>query len=444
MPTAAVVFGTRPEAIKLAPVIEALRNLPAIDTKLIATAQHREMLDQMLGVFDLEPDVDLDLMRPGQSLDEITARVITETGKALDAIKPSLILVQGDTTTVFAASLAAFYRKIPVGHVEAGLRAGDRYSPFPEEINRKLAGTLATLHFAPTRGAADNLLREGVPAESVHVTGNPIVDAVRSILARTREPDFPFLESVKEVGKPGGDEEKKATPVPTSYPPNLPSSDSRVQRKLVLMTAHRRESFGEPLREICRAVKQVAEARADVLFIYPVHPNPNVRKAVAEVFGDEAVQKTRSHEDRRSEDGKSVRTSHPPDLLSSNLLLLPPVDYIHFVHLMKKCWLLLSDSGGVQEEGTALGKPVLVLRDRTERPEAVQSGCARLVGTDRARIVAALNELLDGGPAYEAMAQPRGVFGDGHAGERIAAICAGYLAGPRRVDPAGGNEAPGR
>jgi len=397
--TVAVVFGTRPEAVKLAPVIEALREQNGVETRIVATAQHRELLDQMLGVFALAPDVDLDLMRPGQTLDEVTARVLAETGKVLDRMKPALVIVQGDTTTVLAASLAAYYRKIPVGHVEAGLRSGDRYAPFPEEANRTLAGHLATLHFAPTERAASNLRREGVGPASIHVTGNPVVDAVRAILARTQEPEFPFL---------------------TASPPNLPTS-----KQLVLVTAHRRESFGQPLRDALSAIRRVAESRDDAQFVYPVHPNPNVRAAVAEVFGSEEVETLGSCEGRAP-----VPTSQLPNLSTSNIILIDPLEYIPFVHLMNRATVLLTDSGGIQEEGTALGKPVLVLREVTERPEAVECGSARLVGTDTATVAGALNDLLDGGEAYARMAQPRDVFGDGKAGQRIAEACAGWLRDP--------------
>ncbi|MHC5037098.1 MAG: non-hydrolyzing UDP-N-acetylglucosamine 2-epimerase [Planctomycetota bacterium] len=359
-PVIAVVFGTRPEAVKLAPVIEALRTSDAVETRLVATAQHRELLDQMLAVFDLKPDVDLDLMRPDQTLEDVTAGVVRETAKAFDALRPALVLVQGDTTTVFSAALAAFYRRIPVGHVEAGLRSGERYSPFPEEINRTLAGVLSTLHFAPTIRAAENLQREGIPKEAVFVTGNPVIDAVRLILDRTSPPPFPFLQ---------GDE------------------------RVVAMTAHRRESFGEPLLRICQAVRAVAEGRDDVHFVYPVHPNPHVFKPV-----------------------QGSLSSLP------NVTLLDPMAYVPFVHLMNRARVLLTDSGGIQEEGCALGKPILVMREVTERPEAVEAGAARLVGTDPRRIERALHDLLDEGETWDRMAKERDVFGDGKAGARIASI----------------------
>ena len=452
-PVAAVVFGTRPEAIKLAPVIEALRARPGLETRIVATAQHREMLDQMLHVFDLRPDADLDLMRPGQTLDEVTARILTETGKVFDAMKPSLVLVEGDTTTVFASALAAFYRRIPVGHVEAGLRSFQRYSPFPEEINRRLAGVLSDLYFAPTERARRNLLAEGFDPATIHVTGNTVVDAVRSVLARTQEPDLAFLDG-KQIPIPKAQppmnsnanpnsndgphtghtaystqlpESAGQATVPTSYPPTFISSDSRVHRKLVLVTAHRRESFGQPLRDALRTIKRIAESREDVQFVYPVHPNPNVRAAVADVFGSEEVKKIRSYEEEHPGDSDSFLISYPHNFLTSNILLTPPLSYIPFVHLMKRAHILLTDSGGIQEEGTALGKPILVLREVTERPEGVEAGGAELVGTDPARIEQALTRLLDDADAYGRMARARDVFGDGKAGERIAGICEAFL-----------------
>jgi UDP-N-acetylglucosamine 2-epimerase (non-hydrolysing) len=358
----AVVVGTRPEAIKLAPVVQALRRQDDLETRLVATAQHREMLDQALAVFGLAPDVDLDLMRPGQGLAELTARLLTGLAETFAAERPDLVLVQGDTTTVLTAAMAAFYERIPVGHVEAGLRSGDRYDPFPEEANRRLAGVLASLHFAPTERARRHLLAEGVPAERVVLTGNTVIDALQHVVGRL---------------------------------PPLPPPDGR---RLLLLTAHRRENWGEPIRRVCRAVRDVLDARPDVALVFPVHRNPVVRDVVwAELGG------------------------HP------RIELREPADYAAMVDLERRCYLALTDSGGLQEELPSLGKPVLVLRETTERPEAVEAGCARLIGTAREAVAAHLLELLDDRRAYAAMAQVANPFGDGRASERIVAAIRDFL-----------------
>jgi UDP-N-acetylglucosamine 2-epimerase (non-hydrolysing) len=360
----AVVVGTRPEAVKLAPVVHALRRRPGLETRLIATAQHREMLDQTLAVFGLAPDVDLDVMRPGQGLAELTARLLTALAETFAAERPDLVLLQGDTSTVLTAALAAFYAGVPVGHVEAGLRSGDPRDPFPEEANRRLAGVLADLHFAPTERARRNLLAGGVPAERVFLTGNTVIDALQRVLA----------------GLPPPPEEG---------------------RRMLLMTAHRRENWGEPIRRVCRAVRDVLEARGDVEVVFPVHRNPLVREVVwAELGG------------------------HP------RAELREPADYRTMVDLERRCYLALTDSGGLQEELPSLGKPVLVLRQTTERPEAVEAGCARLVGTAREAVAASLLELLDDPAAHAAMARVANPFGDGHAAERIAAAVDAFLGRP--------------
>jgi UDP-N-acetylglucosamine 2-epimerase len=355
------IFGTRPEAVKMAPVVRRLAGTPGVESRVCVTAQHRDMLDQVLELFAIRPDYDLDLMRPDQSLAALTAAVFEKLDPLLGELRPDWILVQGDTTTVMAAALLAYYHHIRVGHVEAGLRTGDKWRPFPEEINRRVAGSVADLHFAPTAWARDNLLREGVPAEQVIVTGNPVIDALQDILARPY--DF------------------RAGPLGW-----LPDN-----RRVVLITAHRRESFGPPLEGIFTALLRLAQIyRDDVVFVYPVHPNPNVRDPADRMLA-------------------GVR----------NIRLLEPLDYLPMLHLMKRATIILTDSGGIQEEAPALGVPVLVLREVTERPEAIQAGTALLVGTDPERIVAETRRLMDQPAAREAMAHAANPFGDGHASERI-------------------------
>ena len=359
----AVVFGTRPEAIKLAPVVAALERSPHLRPVPIVTAQHREMLDPVLELFAIRPRHDLDLCRPGQRLAGLTAGVLEGLEPVLEAERPDLVLVQGDTTTTFAAALAGFYRRTPVGHVEAGLRTHDRYAPYPEELNRRMTSALATLQFAPTPTARDNLVAEGVAPEAILVTGNTVIDAL--------------LGAVRSPSLSGGAE--------------LAWID-RDPRRLLLVTAHRRESWGEPLRRVAEALAELAAADPGLLAVFPVHRNPVVRDAVLPVL-----------------DGLD------------NVVVTEPLPYASFVWLMARAYLLLTDSGGLQEEGPALGKPVLVMRDTTERPEAVRAGTARLVGTGRASIAKAVRELLDDPAAYRAMAQVANPFGDGRAAERVVA-----------------------
>ena len=357
-----IILGTRPEAVKLCPVFLELRRRPEFHVKLCATAQHRDLLDQVLRVFGVEPDWDLDLMRPDQTLAETTARLIAGLDPVLRESKPAMVLVQGDTTTTFCGALAAFYHRIPVGHVEAGLRTWDPAQPFPEEMNRVLTGRLASLHFAATRRAADNLLREGVPAGRIVVTGNPGIDAVLWVRDRLREGALV-----------GGD-----------------WRDLDPTRRWIVVTAHRRESFGEGFRRICAALSELA-CRNDVQIVYPVHPNPNVRAAVF----------------------ASLRGLR-------NVFLIEPLDYVPFVDLLCRAWLILTDSGGLQEEGPSLGKPVLVMREKTERPEAVEAGTAKLVGTDPRRIVKEAVRLLEDPAEYERMSRVHNPYGDGRASARIA------------------------
>jgi UDP-N-acetylglucosamine 2-epimerase (non-hydrolysing) len=358
-----IVFGTRPEAIKLAPVVYALHAHPDLfDARICLTAQHREMLDQVISWFDLPVHYDLDLMRHDQSLFDVTASVLTGVGDVIRRESPDLLLVQGDTTTTFAASLAAFYRRLPVAHVEAGLRTYQKDHPFPEEINRRLTSTLADLHFAPTERARRALLAESVSSEAIFVTGNTVVDALLMTLKKLQ----------------------------TSHS-DLPISPDR---RLLLVTGHRRENFGEGLVRVCRALRILTERYAgDIEIVYPVHPNPNVRTPVNDLLG-------------------GIPSIH----------LIPPLDYPTFVFLLNRSYVVITDSGGIQEEAPSLGKPVLVTRETTERPEAVEAGTVRLVGTDIDRIVIEASRLLDDPDAYRSMAFAHNPYGDGHAAERIINI----------------------
>jgi len=350
------VIGTRPEAIKMAPVILTLKKESWVNVRVLATAQHRHLLDQVNEFFGIDPDIDLNIMRPNQALTSLTARLLLELDDVLQIEKPDVVLVQGDTTTVMAVALACFYHRIPIGHVEAGLRTWDMENPFPEEANRVIAGKLARWHFAPTEGSRQNLLMEGVADSEIIVTGNTVIDAL-------------LMTAAKEL--------QLAVPMDST-------------KRLILVTSHRRENFGEPFRNICRALRALAENNPDVQFLYPVHPNPNI-KTVAYEFLDGL----------------------------SNFTLCEPLDYAPFVAAMKRAYFILTDSGGVQEEAPALGKPVLVLRDETERPEAVEQGVVKLVGSDYERIVEEAQRLLDDESAYQTMARGVSPYGDGHAAERI-------------------------
>jgi UDP-N-acetylglucosamine 2-epimerase (non-hydrolysing) len=371
------VFGTRPEAVKMAPVVQVLARTPNIDAKVCVTAQHREMLDQVLETFGIMPDIDLDLMRPNQSLADLSAAVFMAFDPVLLQERPDWVLVQGDTTTVMVASLVAYYRQIRVGHVEAGLRTGDKWQPFPEEINRRVAGVVADLHFAPTEWARQNLLREGVAEKRVVVTGNPVIDALQQVASRPATGEL--IDGLRRQL------------VPEVYlRANLPEKAASKPR-LILITAHRRENFGRPLEQICEAIDQLAEKyRNEVHFIYPVHLNPNVQEPVYRLLGNKP-----------------------------NISLLPPLDYLPWVYLLKQASLILTDSGGLQEEAPGLGVPVLVMRAVTERPEGLQAGTVRLVGTDCEKIVAETCRLLDDQVAYDAMAQAVNPYGDGQAASRI-------------------------
>ncbi|UHD16237.1 non-hydrolyzing UDP-N-acetylglucosamine 2-epimerase [Thiocapsa bogorovii] len=361
------VFGTRPEAIKMAPLVKELsKNRGAFESRVCVTAQHRDMLDQVLELFEVHPEYDLDIMRPGQSLTDVTCNVLRRLAPVLEELRPDVVLVHGDTTTTMAASLAAYYQKIDVGHVEAGLRTGNNYSPWPEEMNRRLTGAITRYHFAPTSRSRQNLLNEGVDEKWILVTGNTVIDALLNVVERLRT-DSTLQRQMAE--KFSFFDEKK---------------------RLILVTGHRRENFGAGFENICRALKSLAEVYADIEICYPVHLNPNVKEPVNRLLAS-----------------------------ISNIHLIEPQEYLSFVYLMDRSHLIITDSGGVQEEAPSLGKPVMVMRDTTERPEAVDAGTVKLVGTDYDAIVASVSSLLDNGDAYRLMAQAVNPYGDGKACARI-------------------------
>ena len=355
------IFGTRPEAIKMAPVVQALKGARELSTVVVVTAQHREMLDQVLEIFGIAPDYDLDIMKDLQSLSEIITRTLIGLEEPIEKEKPGLILVHGDTATTFAGALSGFYHHVQVGHVEAGLRTHDKYSPYPEEMNRRLTGCLSDIHFAPLGAHRDNLLSEGTPAESIHVTGNTVIDALLNVASIPYEFTCPRLASIDYQSK-----------------------------KVLLVTAHRRENLGKPMRRICQALKTLVAMHSDIEVVFPVHMNPVVRKDVFQILC-------------------GVPRIH----------LLDPVDYQTMVAIMSGCYLVLTDSGGLQEEAPSLDKPVVVLRDVTERPEGVDSGTLALVGTDEERIISFVERLLDDSSEYERMAKARNPYGDGQAANRI-------------------------
>lgn len=371
-----LVFGTRPEAIKMAPLVKAFEKHPQDFTTLVCvTGQHREMLDQVLHLFDIVPDYDLNIMKQGQDLYDVTARVLVGMRDVLKQAKPDVVLVHGDTTTSTAAALAAFYQQVPVGHVEAGLRTHDIYSPWPEEMNRQITGRIATYHFAPTPLAQENLLKENIPPQHITVTGNTVIDALYAVVEKIQQDRSLSGELTERLQAAGYD------------PLRIGQG-----RRLVLITGHRRENFGEGFRNICRAIKTLSEKYPEVDFVYPMHLNPNVRRPIAEVFGQQH---------------------------GANLFFIEPLEYLEFVFLMEKSTLVLTDSGGIQEEAPGLGKPVLVMRDTTERPEALAAGTVRLVGTDYDRITGEVSRLLDDEAYYESMSRAVNPYGDGLACGRI-------------------------
>jgi UDP-N-acetylglucosamine 2-epimerase (non-hydrolysing) len=367
------VFGTRPEAIKMAPVVKALEKEESLESLVCVTAQHREMLDQVLELFEIKPDFDLNIMKAGQDLFDITSKVLLGLREVLRESKPDLVLVHGDTTTCFAAALAAFYENIPVGHVEAGLRTGDLKAPFPEEANRSLVGRIAQYHFAPTTTAKQNLLNEGIDENAIHVTGNTVIDALLSV-----------RDKVKQIA-------------PTNWSPKLPEQCIRKiedkPERFILITGHRRENFGQGFIDFCDALKTIAQQHPSWLLVYPVHLNPNVQKPVNDALGE-----------------------------CANILLIEPQDYLPFVWLLDKCDMVITDSGGIQEEAPSFGKPVLVTREVTERPEAVEAGTVRLVGTSSQKIVENTFDILLNETTYKAMSEAHNPYGDGKAANRISSL----------------------
>lgn len=375
MKTILLVFGTRPEAIKMAPLVHELKKHPeCFVTKVCVTGQHREMLDQVLNLFEIVPDYDLNIMKPNQDLYDITSRILVGMREVLNEVQPDVVLVHGDTTTSTAAALAAFYKQIPVGHVEAGLRTGNIYSPWPEEMNRLITGRIATYHFSPTPLSRQNLLKENVKDCQIIVTGNTVIDALHWVTAKLSS-NIELQDTLqKELQGLGYDVTRL-----------------NGERKLVLITGHRRENFGEGFLNICHSIKNLAEKYSNVDFVYPMHLNPNVRKPVLEILGKG----------------------------ESNVFLIEPLQYLPFVYMMERSYLILTDSGGVQEEAPGLGKPVLVMRDTTERPEAVEAGTVLLVGTDQQKIEESVSSLLESTSIYNKMSHAQNPYGDGHACERI-------------------------
>ena len=370
-----LVFGTRPEAIKMAPLVKKLQEMPEeFQTVVCVTGQHREMLDQVLRLFDITPEYDLNIMKPNQDLYDITSRILLGMRDVLREVQPDIVLVHGDTTTSMAAALASFYQQIPVGHVEAGLRTGNIYSPWPEEMNRLITGRITTHHFSPTPLAKENLLREHVDEKQIIVTGNTVIDALQMVVKRLAEDKALDNEVAAKINQMGYDVQRLEG-----------------NRRMVLITGHRRENFGEGFLNICHAIKHLAEQYKDVDFVYPMHLNPNVRKPVLEILGEKA----------------------------ENVFLIEPLDYLPFVYMMQHSTLILTDSGGVQEEAPGLGKPVLVMRDTTERPEAVEAGTVLLVGTNREKIEQGVTMLLEDAATYRKMSEAVNPYGDGLACERI-------------------------
>lgn len=380
-----LVFGTRPEAIKMAPLVKEFQKSPEqFQTIVCVTGQHREMLDQVLHLFEIKPDYDLNIMQQGQDLYDITARVLTGMREILKEVNPDIVLVHGDTTTSTAAALAAFYQQIPVGHVEAGLRTHNIYSPWPEEMNRQMTSRIATYNFAPTQLSKQNLLDEGITENKIYVTGNTVIDALYMVVDRIKR-DKDIISELNNGLKQAGYD-----------------VDRLNSRRLVLITGHRRENFGEGFINICSAIKTLTEKYPGVDFVYPMHLNPNVRKAITEVFGD--IRKIRNNSSNS---------------YAQNVHFIEPLDYLPFVYLMDKSDIVLTDSGGIQEEAPGLGKPVLVMRDTTERPEALEAGTVKLVGTDFKKIVSEVSALIDDNEYYEKMSRAQNPYGDGRASERI-------------------------
>lgn len=386
-----LVFGTRPEAIKMAPLVKKFQESDDFETIVCVTAQHREMLDQVLDIFEIKPDYDLNIMKQGQDLYDITSRVLLGLRDVLNETNPDLVLVHGDTTTSSAAALAAFYKQVPVVHVEAGLRTNNIYSPWPEEMNRRITGRIATYHLAPTELSRQNLLKENVNDNNIIVTGNTVIDALFWVVEKIKN-DNKLAETLQKNIKNNGYDINR-----------ISRKDTRTcvsTRKLVLITGHRRENFGEGFKNICYAIRDLSIKYPDVDFVYPMHLNPNVRKPISEIFGNEANK-------------------------SSNTFFIEPLDYLNFIFLMEKSHIILTDSGGIQEEAPSLGKPVLVMRDNTERPEALDAGTVKLVGTDYDKIVNEVSQLLENEDSYNTMSKAVNPYGDGSACERIVEFLKG-------------------
>jgi UDP-N-acetylglucosamine 2-epimerase (non-hydrolysing) len=372
-----LIFGTRPEAIKMAPLVKEFQKFPEqFQTVVCVTGQHRQMLDQVLDLFEIKPDYDMNIMKPNQDLYDVTSQILLGLRDILKEEKPDVVCVHGDTATSTAAALAAFYQQIPVAHIEAGLRTGNIYSPYPEEMNRLITGRLTTYHFSPTEKAQNNLLTENIDGKSIVVTGNTVIDALHWVMEKITT-----------------DNKTESSLIHFFQQSGYQISRQLEGRKLVLITGHRRENFGDGFLNICHAIKELSEKYPNVDFVYPMHLNPNVRKPVLDILGEKAQD--------------------------SNVFLIEPLDYLPFVYLMSKSYLLLTDSGGIQEEAPGLGKPVLVMRDTTERPEAVEAGTVKLVGTDKDKIVNSVSELIDSEKAYQQMSKANNPYGDGLASERI-------------------------
>ena len=389
-----LVFGTRPEAIKMCPLVKEFQKHPDIfETMVCVTGQHREMLDQVLHIFDVKPDYDLNIMKQGQDLYDVTARVLTGMRDVLDTVEPDVVLVHGDTTTSMAAAMAAFYRQIPVGHVEAGLRTHNLYSPWPEEMNRQVTGRIAEYDFAPTSLSRQNLLDEGVPERKIIVTGNTVIDALHMVVKRIKDDSELSDKLVQNLFEAGYDVRRLDSFTDQGSVRNDKGLSFRAKRRnLILITGHRRENFGEGFISMCTAIRDLARKYPEMDFVYPMHLNPNVRKPIKQVFGEEKQE---------------------------NLFFIEPLDYLDFVYLMSKSYIVLTDSGGIQEEAPGLGKPVIVMRDTTERPEALDAGTVRLVGTNYNRIMDEVSALLDDRNHYEEMSHAVNPYGDGKACPRI-------------------------
>jgi UDP-N-acetylglucosamine 2-epimerase (non-hydrolysing) len=397
-----LVFGTRPEAIKMCPLVKEFQKHPEeFETVVCVTGQHREMLDQVLQIFDVKPDYDLNIMKQGQDLYDVTARVLVGMRDILDTVKPDVVLVHGDTTTSMAAAMAAFYRQIPVGHVEAGLRTHNLYSPWPEEMNRQVTGRIAEYDFAPTPLSRQNLLDEGVSEDKITVTGNTVIDALHMVVKRIKDDSELSGKLSQNLFEAGYDVRRLDSFTDQESVRNDTRLSFRAERRnLVLITGHRRENFGEGFISMCTAIRDLARKYPGVDFVYPMHLNPNVRKPIREVFGMEISRPARNDKER-------------------NLFFIEPLDYLDFVYLMSRSYIVLTDSGGIQEEAPGLGKPVLVMRDTTERPEALDAGTVRLVGTDYDKIMTEVSSLLDDREHYEAMSHAVNPYGDGKACPRI-------------------------